>query len=145
MKATTDYAALVFGRHRLALPQPALRTLEPAADVDPFEPPPGGVGWIASGAGRWQVFALDDDLRPTQTLLSGRRICALLGTGNGLLGLLCDDLQTVAQAEAQVHALPPAMGLPGSPLRGILTCAKFSAALTSVEALSAHLLAEGAA
>lgn len=141
VNAASHYVALVFGAHRLVLPQSALRTLEPAADLDPVQPPPGGVGWMASGADRWPVYSLDDDLQPTQATLVQRRICALLSAGDGVLGLLCDDLHRVPQSDAEVFPLPPAMALPGTPLRGIVTYTGASAGLTSVDALTAYLVA----
>ncbi|HTT11461.1 MAG TPA: hypothetical protein VMG60_11270 [Burkholderiaceae bacterium] len=138
MDGPSNSAQLVllhFGRTRLALSQRVVRSLEATADVEFGSVPPPALGAIATTAGRWPVYALDEELEPLRHVPRARRICALLATEGGLFGVLCDEAQVLARQGLTAYPLPLAMRRAGTPVEGVLDGAGV-ALLTSARALA---------
>ena len=113
------FSLLTLGGLRLAVPQADIDTLEPAADIDPASPPPHGIGWIRLGRQRWPVFCLNGELRPRSERPADHGTCAVLNAGGHAIALLCTDVSLLHLPAAGLAPLPPAMALPGRPIRGL--------------------------
>jgi len=111
---------LSFAGVRILLSAGDLRMIESASDLVRTDPPSQGVGWIAV-SDQWRpVYALSFDLTPLVDEVSAARpVCAVLGDGGNLFGLLCDDV-LVARGEPLAFRSPPrAMLGAGSPILGL--------------------------
>ncbi|HLB13791.1 MAG TPA: chemotaxis protein CheW [Burkholderiales bacterium] len=113
------FAILKLDETALVLPQSEVRAIEAADDVVLQEPPAGGVGWIAVAEHRWPVYSLTRELVPSGQPARSRRMCALLGTGGQLFGLLCDEVEVTALDPSAITPLPDCMQLAGSPVTAI--------------------------
>jgi len=136
---------LHFGRTRVALTQRAVRSLEAAADVAFTATAPGALGTIAAGGAHWPVYALDEELAPLRDVPRQRRICALLATATGLIGLLCDEAQVLQRQGLSAYPLPLVMRRAGTPLEGVLQTPDGVALLSSAPALAAVVGVDAAA
>jgi hypothetical protein len=133
---------LHFGRTRVALAQRAVRSLEAAADVDFAVAVPGALGTIAVAGAQWPVYALDQELALLRAAPRERRICALLATETGLIGLLCDEAQVLPRLGLSAYPLPLAMRRASTPLEGVLSLGAGVALLSSARALAVAVGAE---
>lgn len=107
---------------RLALPQAEVCALEAAADMDTDETKPLSVGWVHFRQERWPVYCLSPDLSLLVIVPKARRSCAVLDTGAGYVGMLCDEVNFGVQpALEQQQSVPPAMRTPEeSPILGLV-------------------------
>ena len=131
---------LSFAEARLVLAPGDLRMIESSEDLVRQELPPNGVGWIEAADRWWPVYALSFDLAPLlkdapETL----RLCAVLGCGSGLYGLLCDDIQIVKGAGPKSYPLPASMRPGGSPIRELAADEHGLLCLTDAEALARRI------
>ena len=113
------YAAISVDDVRLFLAQNEIRSLEPAVDLNPDEPPAQGVGWIAFVGRDWPVYCLSGDLDPSRRLPAARRICILLGVDQSYFGLMCDRLDVLSADRLQPVPLPPVMHSPHTPVQAL--------------------------
>lgn len=106
---------------RLALPQQEICALESATDIDVDETKPLSVGWVHFRQERWPVYCLSPELTLLVIVPKARRSCAVLDTGAGYLGILCDEAAFGIQPTLErQQPLPPAMRTPGSPIAGLI-------------------------
>lgn len=106
----------------LALPQGEIRALESIADLDTDETKPLSVGWVHFMQERWPVYCLSPELSLLVIVPKARRSCAVLDTGAGYLGILCDEVISGIQPSLeQQQPVPAAMRLPASPIIGLIT------------------------
>jgi hypothetical protein len=126
---------------RLALPQNEIRSIETAADTDTDETKPFSVGWVNFGQERWPVYCLSPELELLLIVPKARRSCAVLDTGAGHIGILCDEAsQNVLIAPERQHPLPPPMRTPNTPITGLIALdGDEVACATSAERLIAHV------
>ena len=127
------------------VPQEEVRTLEPATDLQTDAPPAGGVGWMPFNRERFPVFCFTEQLHRSLAVPSSRRICALLGAGEGGFGVLCSDVSLVRLPGTDARALPEAMTLPGRPIHGLALYQGAVLCLSSAARLFAHARAGAAA
>ncbi len=106
---------------RLALPQHEICALESAADIETEETKPLSVGWIHFKQERWPVYCLSPELSLLVIVPKARRSCAVLNTGAGYIGVLCDEVTFGIQPTLeQQQPLPPAMRMSDSPIVGLV-------------------------
>lgn len=106
---------------RLALPEREICALEAAADIDADETKPLSVGWVHYKQERWPVYCLSPELSLLVIVPKARRSCAVLDTGAGYLGILCDEATFgIRPTLEQQQPLPPAMRTPDSPIMGLI-------------------------
>ena len=129
------YTVLYLDELALVVPQHEVRTLEPAFDVT--HPEGGEVGSIAVAGTNWPVYCLSEDLRPIRVAPAERRICVLLESSAGLLGVLCDEVVMLEQDEWQTLPLPECMHTPDTPIGGMLLQGDRALCVTSVAGLLA--------
>ena len=127
------------------LPQAEIHSLESLLDIDREVRAPRGVGAIAFGGEWWPVYCLSGELRLLPQLPDSRRICVLLDNGADRFGLVCDQVETLAEAPPLL-ALPACMGPPDSPIQALASLGEGLGCATNTEHLAALLaaLAEGA-
>ena len=136
---------LTLGGYPWLLPQTEIRSLESPLDIDREVRAPQGIGAIALGGEWWPVYCLSGELRLLPQPPDSRGICALLDNGADRFGLLCDQVETLAETP-RLLALPACMGLPDSPIQALAPLDEGLGCVTDTEHLAALLatLAEGA-
>lgn len=137
MKAS-ELVLLHLGPWVLAVPRREVRDLLAPDQIAFDSATPGAGASILFGARRLPVLVLDDTLQVTQGLPAGRRICVVLDTGAVRFALLCDEFEhklDSGQGALSLHALPPAMRAPRSPVNAVLQYGDAVAAVTD-----AHML-----
>ncbi len=106
---------------RLALPQHEICALDSAGDIDTDETKPLSVGWVHFRQERWPVYCLSPELSLLVIVPKARRSCAVLNTGAGYIGILCDEVTFgFRPALEQQHPLPPLMRMPETPVIGLI-------------------------
>lgn len=125
----------------LVLPQADIRGLESAADIDAGEAEPYSVGWIKYAQQRWPVYCLSPELSLLADVPVARRACALLSTGAGYVGILCDGVSIGKQTELwQRYELPSAMHIADTPILGLISLDEGNIACeTNAQLLAAHV------
>lgn len=138
--ATGTSALLRISSLRLELPQSEICALEAATDVDPLDAPPYSVGWILHAEQRWPVYSLSPELSLLIVIPEERRTCAVLASGQGFLGILCDEAGTIQVSASQRQELPPPMRLADSPVLSLVALENGEVACaTTAERIAAHL------
>ncbi len=138
-RQTVTSALLQISSLRLVLPQNEILALEAAAEVDARDAGPLSVGWLQHARQRWPVYCLAPDLSLLGAVPVERRACVLLGTEDGCLGVLCDDV-SIEQSLNLRHALPPAMYAAGTPVLGLIELEDDGiACVTDTKRLAAHV------
>ncbi len=112
------YALLSMDRLALLIPQHQVRSLEPALDVQRTQA--RDAAWISTAGVNWPVYCLSEDLWPNLEVPANRHICALLQSGAGLLGVLCDQVATLERTELDILPLPHCMRTQDTPLLGLV-------------------------
>ncbi len=116
-----EMALLKIAEVHLALPQREICAVEAAADIDTDETKPLSVGWVHFSHERWPVYCLSPELSPLVIVPKARRSCAILNSGAGYIGVLCDEVTFSVQAALErQQPLPPAMRAPGTPILGLV-------------------------
>ena len=123
----------------LLLPQGEVRTLEPAADIDPVAPALHSIGWVAYARKRWPVYCLSAELSLMAVAPLERRACALLTMGGGYIGIMCDDMIILKDFAAQLYEIPPAMNTPNTPIQYLASYAEGIACATNANKLTAYI------
>ncbi len=137
--ATSRSALLTISGLRLALPQRQIRAIEAASVVDARDAEPFSAGWLRHAQQRWPVYCLSQELSLLAAVPAERRTCVMLGTDDGYMGILCDEV-SIEQSLDQPHELPPAMHLPDTPILGLIALDEERiACVTSAECLAAHV------
>ncbi len=138
-------AKLTLDGYPWLLPQTEIRSLESPLDIDREVRAPHGIGAIAFGGEWWPVYCLSGELRLLPQLPDNRRICALLDNGADRFGLVCDQVETLAEAP-RLLGLPACMGTPDSLIQALAPLDRGLGCVTDTEHLAALLatLAEGA-
>lgn len=127
---------LSFAGVHLVLTAGDLRMIEASADLVRDDPPAGGVGWIEALGQWWPVYSLTFDLVPSvDEEAATRRMCAVLGDGRGLFGLLCDDIQIMRGAGPMFGPLPVCMRSAGLPIQSLAADARGLLCGTDADAL----------
>lgn len=136
---------LSFAGLDLVLAPGDLRLIESVAELVAHAPPAQGVGWIPAFDQTWPVYALSFDLRPLAELPADRRMCALLGCGSGLYGLLCNEIRVMRDATLSFHPLAAVMRPAGSPIRTLAVGPAGILCGTEAELLAGYIGVEPAA
>lgn len=111
---------LAFAGARILVEPGDLRMIESASDLQRGEPPQKGIGWISVFERWWPVYALSFDLAPVvDEEAANRPICVVLGVGDNLFGLLCDEVRVAGGAGADLRPLPCSLASAGSPVRDL--------------------------
>jgi hypothetical protein len=144
-RALRALSRLTLDGYSWLLPRAEISSLESLLDIDREVRAPRGVGAIAFGGEWWPVYCLSGELRLLPQLPDSRRICALLDNGADRFGLVCDRVETLAEAPPLL-ALPACMGPPDSPIQALAPLDGTLGCMTDTEHLAALLavLAEGA-
>ena len=125
---------------RLVLPQNEIIALEARTAVDAHDAGPLSVGWLQHAQQRWPVYCLSADLSLLTAVPVERRACVLLGTEDGCVGVLCDDV-SIEQSLNQRQKLPPAMRVLDTPVLGLIELDEDRlACVTSTKCLVAHVI-----
>lgn len=136
--APSPYVLLGLDGLDLVLPQRDVRSLEPIADIV-FAPMPGygtAVGFIDFIGANRPVYCLDGTLSALRKAPLERRVCALLGRGGRLWGLLCDRVAILEESSLQPQLIPPCMDSPAAPVDGFALYAERLVLMTGAEPLS---------
>lgn len=131
-----SHALLRFGDLLIAVAQGEVRTIEAIEDVDAVSQPPGGIGWIAAFGRSCAVYALSEALAPLHSAPASRRLCVVLGHGDAMFGLACDELRIVDDHAAAFLALPDCMRVADCPLSAAAPHASGIMYLSTVAALA---------
>ena len=131
-------AKLTLDGHLWLLPQAEIHSLESPLDIDQEVQAPRGIGAIALGGEWWPVYCLSGELRLLPQLPDSRRICALLDNGADRFGLVCDQVETLAETPPLL-ALPACMGTPDSPIQALAPLDRGLGCVTNTEHLAALL------
>lgn len=126
---------------RLALPQREICALESGADIDADETKPLSVGWVHFKQERWPVYCLSPELSLLVIVPKARRSCAVLDTGAGYIGILCDEAVFGIQPTLeQQQPVPAAMRTADSPIMGLIALQEDDVACaTNTDRLVAYL------
>lgn len=123
----------------LLLPQGEIRALESAANIDVAAPAPHGIGWLAYTHKRWPVYSLSDELTLMADVPSERSACAILATGAGYIGILCDDMIILKDFVGQRYELPAVMKLDGTPILHLAAYEQGIACVTDAHQLTRYI------
>lgn len=120
-RATAGWMVLGIDELRLALPQTDVRLIELIADLKPSATDEAReIGWLLrEGGDSWPAYCLDGVLRLQRPAPGARRICVFFEADDGVLGIVCDRVWSLAtDAELAVEPVPGCMtGMP-SPVAG---------------------------
>lgn len=132
------YVFLSIGQLGLLIPQHQVHALEPSFDVQRSK---GGdaTGWISVTGASSPVYCLSENLQLIHEIPTDRNICVLLDIGDGLFGILCDQVVMLTQAELEIRPLPACMQGPDTPLRGLVLYGEKVLCVTSADDLQACL------
>lgn len=125
---------------QLMLPQGEVCAVESAADVRRDETLAPAIGQIVYLGQSWPVLCLDGEFTALDALMPGRRACVMLATGQGFLGILCDDVRVLKQSGTEDYSLPVAMRTANTPVQALM---QFESGLACISDTS-HLLQFGA-
>jgi chemotaxis signal transduction protein len=136
---TAPAAVLTISGLRLVLPEREIHAQEAVSAVDARQAEPYSVGWLQHAQQRWPVYCLSQELSLLAAMPAERSTCALLGTHDGYMGILCDEVSTGQSIDPQ-QDLPPAMHMPDTPIQGLIALDEDRiACVTSAERLAAHV------
>lgn len=114
---SSDYFANVtFAGLQLLIPQSDIYSLEPTVDMTPCPDVIGAAGQLQQGNEVWSLYALSSDLSLLDRCPPSYRIAVLLKNVKPVFGLLCEQIDTLAQNQISIHPVPTAMRNPKSPL-----------------------------
>ncbi len=139
------FAGLTLDGYQWLLPQTEISSLESLLDIDQEVRAPHGIGAVGLG-GEWRpVYCLSGELRLLPHMPNSRRTCVLLDNGADRFGLVCDQVETLAETP-RLLALPACMKQPDSPIQALALLDDELGCVTTTEHLAALLaaLAEGA-
>jgi hypothetical protein len=137
--AAASFTLLHIDQTLLLLPRGDVRALELAIDMDRQACPAGGIGWIAFGQQRCPVYCPSAELDWQADVAHDRGVCAVIGTGNHMFGLLCGEVSLVNSDDIVLHEMPPAMAGADSPFRQLAIHGGLLACVSSAEDIFARL------
>jgi len=140
-----SFTLLRIGQSTLLIPRGDIRALELALDMDRDAPPARGVGWIAFGQQRCPVYCPSAELDWRTDVPEDRTVCAVIGTGNRVFGLLCGEVALVKSDDIVLHEIPAAMASADSPFRQLAIHGGSLACVSSAEDIYIRLPAAQAA
>lgn len=139
-----SFGLLRVGRTKLLVPRRDIRVLELTVDMERDTPPARGVGWIAFGQQRCPVYCPSMGLEWQTEVPGDRMVCAVIGTGEQVFGLLCSEAALLKSQDVVLHDVPAAMAAPGSPFHQLAIHAGTLACVTSAvqikDLLSGHAI-----
>jgi hypothetical protein len=135
------FAVLALDGRKWLVPQAEVQSLESLLDIDPEVRIPHSVGAVAFAGEWWPVYCLSGELRMLPQLPGSRRACLLLDNGADRFGLVCDQVEALAEVP-HLLALPACMALPDSPIQALVLLDDGLGCVTTTERLAA-LLASG--
>jgi hypothetical protein len=93
----------------IAIPRADVLTIEHGGELSAALPGEPEVGWFSSAHGPWPVYALDADMRPIASRVSGSFLMFLRAQPFPV-GLLCERVRILrARSELTVQSLPAVM------------------------------------
>ncbi len=134
-----DLALLSIDDLNLLLPQAAIRSLEPALDVEPHEGNDVIAGLLWFDGERWPVHCLDKDLAALTRIPASRRVCVVFRAARGYFCVLCDAVRMLRREQAKTTPLPVCMNAGGNPFYSLAVLDRGVGCLTSVDDLMAHV------
>lgn len=137
------WAVLAVGTLRLALPQRDVRQIDLVGDLQ--APAAGGgpeIGRRIRDGGRpWPAYCLDAHLRLQLPAPAQRRICVFFGLEDGVRGILCDRVWSLAaDADLVIEPLPGCFEGARSPATGLARFEQHVVLVTDGGALAAYLV-----
>lgn len=141
-RPTAGWMVLAIEDLRLALPQRDVRQIEIAAALkhsaagDARE-----AGWLLRKDGKsWPAYCLDGTLRLLWSVPAARRVCMFFEGEDGMRGLLCDHVWSLAaDGDLGVEPAPGCMAVPHSPVVGFARFQSGVALVTNAAALASYL------
>jgi len=113
----TGWLVLTIDALRLAIPQGDSKGIELASALDVSIEEETEAGWFTQDGGVWPVYALDGDLSLRSESMRPWRFCVALRAGDGLIGLLCDQVRILpSEQELVVGGIPMCLRNPDSPI-----------------------------
>ena len=138
---TEPSALLRIDALHLELPQSEVCALVPLSEVDLLDARPFSVGWVQHGQHRCPVYCLSAELSLLIVIPPKRRTCVLLASGDGFIGILCDEASTINLSPADRHSLPSAMRLRDTPILSLIALGEDQiACATSAGQLATHVM-----
>ncbi|MCP5158473.1 MAG: hypothetical protein H6975_03490 [Gammaproteobacteria bacterium] len=134
------FARLSLDGHSWLLPQTEVCALESTLDIDREVQAPHSIGAIALGGEWWPVYCLSGELQRLLQMPGSRRACILLDNGADRFSLVCDQVETLAEAP-HLLALPACMGALDSPIQALALLDSKLGCVTTTEHLAALLAA----
>ena len=139
--ADTRYTLVHLGTTRLLLPQADLRDIEGLDNFSTADVPPGGAGGIQVGRHSYPVYCMSEALSLMVTIPASRRMCVLLQHGEGLFGLLCDQME-VLESHVALQPLPECMRIVDSPVEALVLQSDGLACVSSARHIAACIPSE---
>ncbi len=140
LRETPAFAVLTLDGYKWLLPQAEIQSLESILDIDREVRVPHSVGAVAFTDQWWPVYCLSGELQILPHLPDSRRVCPLLDNSADRFGLVCDSVETLAEAP-RLLALPACMVLPDSPIQALVLLNDGLGCVTTTERLAALLAA----
>lgn len=140
LRAIRLFARLTLDRYQWLLPQTEIYSLESLADIDQDVRAPHSIGAIGLGGQWWSVYCLSGELQRLRQIPASRRTCALLDNRADRFGLVCDQVETLADAPRLLE-LPACMRVPDSPIQALALLDGQLGCVTTTEHLAALLAA----
>lgn len=143
-RSAAGWMVLAIEDLRLALPQRDVRQIEIAAALR------HSTAGDAREAGRllhkdgksWPAYCLDGTLHLLWPVPSARRVCVFFESEDGMRGLLCDHVWSLAaDGDLGVEPAPGCMAVPHSPVAGFARFQGGVAVVTNATALASYLYA----
>jgi len=135
LQSSPELAVLVLDGRPWLLPQVEVASLEPLPDIDPEVRVPHSIGAIAYRDAWWPVYCVSGDLRILSRMPDHRRICLLLDNGTDQFGLVCDQVEVLAEPPT-LFPLPACMRMPDSPIEALALLAAGLGCATTTEHLA---------
>lgn len=132
------FAVLTLDGCKWLVPQAEIQSLESILDIDREVRVPHSVGAVAFADEWWPVYCLSGELQLLPHLPDGRRACPLLDNGADRFGLVCDGVETLAEAP-RLLAVPACMALPDSPIQALVLLNDGLGCVTTTERLAASI------
>ncbi len=134
-----DLALLSVDGLNLLLPQGAIRSLEPALDVEPQEGNEAIAGVLWFDSERWPVHCFDEDLTALVSIPASRRVCVVFRAARGYFCVLCDAVRMLRREDVKTTPLPVCMNSGGNPFYSLAVLDRGVGCLTSVDDLMAFV------
>ena len=104
----------------LVLPQDDIKGVESVLDMRPSGGGEVACGHVGLGGDCCPVYALDSGLCVVLVPPPRRRVCVVIEHQGARVGFLADGVTPLQTGSARDEAIPPAMTVEGSPIRGLI-------------------------